>query len=57
VAPPHTVAEHNAAIAAGDRRRDSAVALGVAAGVGATTTAVLSYVSWRRSGAVGPFRF
>jgi hypothetical protein len=57
VAPPHTVAEYNAAIAAGDQRRGSAVALGVAAAVGAATTAVLSYASWRRTGEIGPFRF
>jgi hypothetical protein len=57
VSPPYTVADYNAAIAAGDSRRGSAVALGVAAGVGAAATAILSYASWRETGEIGPFRF
>jgi hypothetical protein len=57
VAPPNSVATYNAALSAGDRRRDAAIGLGIGAGVSAATTAVLAYVSWRRTGEIGPFRF
>ncbi len=57
VLPPNTVADYNAAIAAGDARRGSAVALGIGAGVGAAATAALSYASWKRTGEIGPIRF
>jgi hypothetical protein len=57
VRPPDTVAAYNAALAEGDRRRDAAIGFGIAAGAGAVTSAVLGYVSWRRTGEIGPLRF
>jgi PEGA domain len=57
VAPPATVAQYNAVIAAGDGARDRAVGYGVATGATLAATAVLSYLSYRQTGEVGPFRF
>jgi hypothetical protein len=54
---PHTVAEYNAAIRAGDSRRSMAVAVGVASGVGLVATAMLGYLGYRESGVIGPLRF
>jgi hypothetical protein len=55
--PPHTVAEYNAALSAGDRRRTTAVATAVVAGASAAAAAVLGWSSWKETGAVGPLRF
>jgi hypothetical protein len=57
VRPGLSVLEYNAAISEGDRRRNAAIGTGVAAGVGLAATAILSYVSYRRTGEIGPFRF
>jgi hypothetical protein len=54
---PHSVAEYNATLHRGDRQRDTAIAIGVAAGVTAATSAVLGYWSWRTTGEIGPLRF
>jgi tetratricopeptide (TPR) repeat protein len=55
--PGLSVYEYNAAIRDGDRSRSAAVGAGIAAGVGLSVTAILSWVSYRRTGEIGPLRF
>jgi len=57
VAAPYTVAEYNETILAGDRRRESATALAIGAGVGAAATAVLGWLGWRAGDEPGTVRF
>jgi len=55
--PGLSVLEYNASIRDGDQRRDVAIGAGIASGVGLAATAVLSWVSYRRTGEIGPLRF
>lgn len=54
---PNTVATYNDMVRAGDLQRTRGTALGIAAGAGLVTSIALSYLSWRQTGEVGPFRF
>jgi hypothetical protein len=54
---PYTMGQYNDAIHRGDRARTTAIGTGVGAGVALVATAVMSYVSYRRTGEMGPIRF
>lgn len=55
--PGYTVAQYDDTIRHGDRSRSVAIGTGVGAGVALVATAVIGYVSYRRTGEVGPIRF
>jgi hypothetical protein len=55
--PGLSVTEYNRTIRDGDGSRSAAIGAGVAAGVGLAATAVLSYISHRQTGEIGPLRF
>ncbi len=57
VKEPYTVAQYNDAIRRGDRSRNAAIGTGVGAGVALLATGVLGYISYRRTGEIGPLRF
>ncbi len=57
VRPGLSILQYNAAIREGDDRRAAAIGAGLASSVGLAVTAVLSVVSYRRTGEIGPLRF
>jgi hypothetical protein len=57
VSAAFTVSEYNGKIADGDSARNVAIGAGIGAGVTLGSTAVLGYLSYRRTGEIGPFRF
>jgi hypothetical protein len=57
VLPPQTNRDYNVVVRDGDGYRTAAIVSGAMAGIGLAAAAVLSYVSYRQTGEIGPFRF